>query len=273
MSRYTLNFRSIYSNTPSHPRLTTQTVGADLANEPRITFLVHGFSVSDAKGRKKLTELAKILEQDERRAYVSVLWPGDAPSWGPARRAVYPFATQKAKDCAKFFIDYLEELELPTGTNLSFISHSLGARFVMEIVRLLGTTDYRVSRVCLMAAAINDDSLVDEYDGFGKVVERLAVLASRMDMVLLGAYPAGTLLQLFRYRNTDVRLALGTRGPRPSRPSEVFHEQIPIGRNVQHGDYLPDPNLPACDKSRRKQSAASSYALRVITYKHDPSYL
>lgn len=128
-------------------------------------------------------------------------------------------------------------------------------------------------QVCLMAAAIDDFSLADpeEYRKAVALAQRTAVLASRRDKVLKGAYSAGDLLQAFIFLWKDeVGLALGYHGPKPAGehaiPDEIYHLQSPDGRDSDHGDYLPG-NFPSLN-----QRSAAHFADEVLQGAIAPRY-
>lgn len=240
----------------------------DLAREPRVAFLVHGFNVNRRDGQEKLLNLARNLPSNPDTACVAVTWPGD--SW--ARFASYPFEGNDADDTGTELARFIDRV-LPAGTELAFVSHSLGARVVMECLRRLGAGRYPVGQVCVMAAAMDDTSLADAHL-YLKVAEdagRVAVLSSARDKVLRFAYPLGDALQAFLFfRRDDAGRALGLRGPRAKEseavPTPVTHTQIPNARNVDHGDYL-DGEFP-----NPSQRAAAQFADAVLSGRPSPEY-
>lgn len=211
-----------------------------LAVQLRVVFLVHGFNVSRPSGQEKLAAFANRLTFDEDRALVAITWSGDS-SIGPVS---YPFEGNNADDTGAELAAFIQRTFAP-GTELSFVSHSLGARVVFETLKGLSGDRYPIGQVCVMAAAIDDFS-VSEPQVYSQQVtsaERVAVLASERDNVLRWAYPLGDLLQSFIFFWKDVSgLALGYHGPRPGRfdpiPPNVKHVQIPTNCGVDHGDYL-----------------------------------
>ena len=211
-----------------------------LAIRQRVVFLVHGFNVDRAGGQAQLKAFADRLRLAADVALVAVTWPGD--SWaGPAS---YPLEGNDADDTAAELAKFIQWV-LPRQTELSFVSHSLGARVVFETVKRLPPRAYRVAQLCVMAAAVDDFS-VSEPPVYLRQVEaasRVAVLASERDNVLRWAYPLGDLLQSFVFFWKDAGgLALGYHGPRPGRfdpvPANVTHVQIPTNCGVDHSDYL-----------------------------------
>jgi hypothetical protein len=242
----------------------------DLALEPKVTFLLHGFNVSRPKGWNGLLSLAANLPAAAAGGIVAVLWPGD--HWTGA--ISYSFEGPDADDSGCALARYIE-LALRPGTELSFVSYSLGARVVMETLRRL--PEYRVRQVCLMAAAIDDSSLADPalYRSAVERASRVAVLASKNDRVLKLAYPAGDALQAFFFAQDTVDLALGYHGPRSSGertvPDRVVCEQIPNDRRSDHGHYIPDPAEPL-PAALANQLSAARFANEVLGGAANPRY-
>lgn len=241
--------------------------------EPNITFLLHGFNVSRAEGRTGLDRLSLRLSAAQGGGIVAVLWPGD--HW--TGFVSYPFEGRDADDTADELARFIV-LVVHSGTPLSFVTHSLGARVAMEAMISLLEEDYSVTQVCLMAAAIDDYSVSSSED-YRVVVEeagRVAVLSSKEDEVLKYVYPAADLLQSFIFFwRESFGLALGYHGPRPDEdggpvPSNVLHEAIPEARNSDHGDYIPDPM--ASPKSQANQKSAAKFADEVIGGNANPTY-
>lgn len=134
--------------TPPSPTLDTLRRCTD------IVFLVHGFNVDRADGTVELGAFGAQLTALGPGAAVAVLWPGDSII-GPLS---YPFETSKADDSAVELATFIGD-NLPQRPRISFIGHSLGCRVVMETVRQLWIMNVPVAQVCLMAAAIDNDSL------------------------------------------------------------------------------------------------------------------
>jgi pimeloyl-ACP methyl ester carboxylesterase len=238
----------------------------DLRRERRISFLVHGYNVNRSDGSAALQRLAEDLT-DDGRAYVGVLWPGD--HWtGPVS---YPFEGQPADDTAATLVRYIKDI-VASGAELSFATHSLGARVALGAVARLPAT-YPVTQVCLMAAAIDDDSVANRaaYRRAVQGTTRVAVLASERDVVLRFAYPAGDFLQSLLFEKDYFSLALGYHGPRRTAqdniPAQVYHVQIPTSRGADHGDYLPG------DVPNKEQLSAVRFTRDVLQGIIQPNYI
>lgn len=232
----------------------------DLAAEPHLTFLVHGFNTSRAQGRRQLLGLAALLPSQSEGGLVSVLWPGD--HWiGPLS---YPFEGRDADDTAEELARFIE-LHVAPSQPLSFVGYSLGCRVSLETVKRLLGKAFSVQQVCLLAAAVDDFSLASQDDYLRPTLgsDRVAVLSSTKDLVLTLAYPAGDLFQAWIFFRDDVAgAALGYHGPRrdaaagTSVPDNVLHRPSRLGHG--HFDYLPDAEPSA------KQRWAAAFTDEVL---------
>lgn len=239
-----------------------------LSVHQRVVFVTHGFNVDRPGGLAQTNAFAARLDLPPDTARVAVVWPGDSRIGA----ASYMLEGNKADDTGAAFADFIE-WALPRGTELNFISHSLGARVVFETLKRLPRGAFRVPQVCVMAPAVDDFS-VSEPPVYRRPVEaagRVAVLSSERDNVLRWAYPLGDLLQSFVFFWKDVSgLALGYHGPRPGRfdpvPANVAHVPIPASCGVDHGDYL-FPDTPSALEAR-----AVAFATRVLSGAQAPEY-
>jgi Alpha/beta hydrolase of unknown function (DUF900) len=265
MSVFVLDFRLNDVDGPVVPgKLTLATPTMDTLQAcQNVVFMVHGFNVSRPDGSAELQKLGSLLTSVADGAAVAVLWPGDSKV-GPAS---YPFETNNADDTsvelAKFIHDNLSQ-----GTRISFVSHSLGARVVLQTIEQLRIMEIPVYQVCLMAGAVDNDCLasIAEFRAATLYALRTAVLYSPCNHVLEYAYPAGNLLSAFIHWTATTDAALGFTGPKaasgPSQniPSQVQATGIPTQDAVDHGDYLPNANS---DPSQ-KQLAAARYVNLVV---------
>lgn len=252
----------------------------ELRAESSVTFLLHGFNVDRPDGRRQLLELATLLAGEVAGGLVATLWPGD--HWLGALNfwlgaVSYPVEGQDADDTAVELVRFIERV-IPPGRSISFASHSLGARVVMETIRELRESDHLFNQVCLMAAAIDDDSLASalEYRNSVEASRRIAVLSSKQDNVLKYAYPVGDLLEAFAFWSESSGLALGYHGSMPAAdnlpvPGNVFDKRIPENRESDHGHYLPDPQVPDSPK-KQNQKSATQFTKEVLTLRPDPKY-
>jgi hypothetical protein len=139
----------------------------------------------------------------------------------------------------------------------------------MQTVQQLKIMGVPVNQVCLMAGAIDNDSLAGEADylAAAQYAERVAVLYSPSDTVLQYAYPAGNLLSAFIHWTATSDAALGFTGPTPASsddsaiPVEVSATGILKSAAVNHSDYIPNASGPPS----AKQLAAARYANLVLS--------
>jgi pimeloyl-ACP methyl ester carboxylesterase len=241
-----------------------------LQGERDVVFLLHGFNVSRPKGCVSLGRFAAELPLIQAgAAAVAVLWPGD--SWsGPG---CYPFEMGNADDTAAELARFIDETLINRPT-VSLAAHSLGCRVAMRTVELLRQSGYPVAQVCLLAAAIDNDSLADAqtYRRAAAYTDRVAVLSSECDRVLQYAYPAGNLVQAFLHWQRTSNAALGRTGPRPCGsppapvPAQVSGQSVPASCKADHSDYLPSCD-PAVAINPNQQAAAkfANTALGAVT--------
>lgn len=210
-----------------------------------IVFGVHGFNVNQREGVRSLGRLEPLLGLLEFDVFFGVLWPGDF--WIPFIN--YPFEGSDARESGKKLAAFCRA-EFGRAASFSFISHSLGARVVLEAVRWL---DRPAKAVCLTAGAIDRDCLTNEYkDAFANAA-LVTVLASHNDRVIQLAFPVGDFLSdLFR-REQDVRCGLGYDGPPRPVGATVPPWQIPDAAGYGHGDYLP-PSSPTIGPREQQES-------------------
>jgi hypothetical protein len=263
---FALDFRSAEVDgavVPGRLTLGTPTID-DLQACRSVAFMVHGFNVSRSDGTAELRNLGALLPAAAGGAAVAVLWPGDSMLGA----ASYPFETNKADDTAVELAKFIGDNLLP-GCSISFAAHSLGSRVVMQTVQQLKIKGVPVGQVCLMAGAIDNNSLADagHYRPAAEYAQRVAVLYSPGDKVLKYAYPAGNLLSAFLHWSATSDAALGYTGPKPaggadaSVPEGVVGTAIPAADDVNHSDYIPN----AAGPPSAKQLAAARYANLVFS--------
>jgi hypothetical protein len=163
-----------------------------------------------------------------------VLWPGDS-SFLPF--VDYVYEGSEAIASGKLLAAYLNR-HATLAQSLSFFSHSLGARTVLETIRGLNA---KPRRAILMAGAIEDTCLTQEYADASAKIGKICVVASVRDDVLKWAFPPGNLIgEIVMHGHPYDRTALGRSGPfRPLPPNlNVVTEQIPEGWDYGHLDYL-----------------------------------
>ena len=216
-----------------------------------LLFATHGFNVSYQAGAYSLGWLDRYFNLPSSNLVIGILWPGD--SWLPI--VDYPFEGNFALDCGRRLANFCDKWCLGA-QSLSFLSHSLGARLVLEAVTHL---DRPAQSVCLTAAAINRDCLTTEYSAAAANCALISVLASHEDWVLKFAFSVGDpFADLLHDDHTPFQAALGSAGPPPPIPQSVRYPwQIPNGEDYGHHDYLPpDPtSLPPPDGTKWPRAA------------------
>ncbi|OJY56376.1 MAG: hypothetical protein BGP19_05865 [Thiobacillus sp. 0-1251] len=229
----------VLSTEPDEPK--TVSGLADRVRGRDVLLVTHGFNVDQADGIASLSHWKERLTLPPNVLFVGILWAGDA--WVPVVN--YPFegddATQSGKLLAEFLNRHFDE-----ASSLAFASHSLGARVVLETIAHL---DARVRRLSLMAGAIDNTCLQDEYQKAAGKVDSISLLASRGDWVLEFAFPVGNFLSGIVSRGHPyVHEALGREGPARVNLANLHSGwQIPDGWGYGHGDYLahkPGQSLP-----------------------------
>jgi hypothetical protein len=202
-----------------------------------VLMVTHGFNVNQMDGLQKLSDWAKLLNLGST-VCVGMLWPGDA-RW--IHVVDYPVEGNEAMAAGNDLASFINT-NFSGALSLSFASHSLGARTVMQAIAGLSRS---VRRLLLMAGAIDNTCLSSEYAAAARNVQSISVLASRSDDVLKWAFPTGNFVSgLFSRGVPYVHEAMGREGPAEPYPSpDNVHAdwQIPDGWDYGHGSYLP-PN-------------------------------
>jgi len=210
-----------------------------------VTFVAHGFNVSRQEGVDELSGWAKRLTLQPSGLLVGVLWPGDS-RYLPVLD--YPGEDSVAAHAGKM-LGPLIERNFTAAAALSFVSHSLGARVVLETIRAMSAT-VGIHTLSLMAGAIDDDCLTNQYRLEINRVNRVQVLASLKDDVLSLAFPVGNLAAgIISQGHPYWHAALGHRGPEFGWPGKIVNGwQIPDEWEYGHGDYLPHTDAPPAVK-------------------------
>ncbi len=222
-----------------HPQVVSALTSAMQGKD--VLFITHGFNVNQPAGIDCLFRWAGLLQLGNV-VVVGMLWPGDS-SW--AHGIDYPVEGNDAMSSADAISDFLNN-NSAGAFSLSFASHSLGARVVLQIIQNLSRSAHRL---LLMAGAIDNTCLNDEFEVAAANVESISILASRSDDVLKWLFPAGNFVGgLFSHGSPYVHMALGREGPAAPYPDPNNIRagwQIPDGWGYGHGNYLPDAPVPA----------------------------
>lgn len=202
-----------------------------LARGRDVLFGTHGFNVNQEDGIASLSNWETKLQLGTA-LFVGVLWPGDAklPLF-----IDYPCEGDEANKSGDLLGDFLDK-NFADAASLSFVSHSLGARMVLETIRSLKR---RVRRLALMAGAIEDNCLTSEYQKSAEKVDSISILASRSDWVLEFAFPPGNLARDIISRDHPYwSSAIGREGPTQVRDNIAANWQMPDAWSYGHLDYL-----------------------------------
>ncbi|MFZ0301151.1 MAG: alpha/beta hydrolase [Terracidiphilus sp.] len=193
----------------------------------------HGFNVDRADGVSSLSGWEGLLQLPQSSVFAGLLWPGDS-IW--AHGLDYPSEASVADQAGQLIGSYIET-NFAAAASISFVSHSLGARVVLAAI---SNMQRRVRRLTLMAGAIDNDCLTNEYGTVPDTVDSISLLASNGDTVLSELFPLGNFFAgILDEGHPWVRSALGHRGPAGTAPANFEPPyQIPDGWSYNHGDYL-----------------------------------
>lgn len=201
-----------------------------------VVIATHGFNVDRDKGIEHLSLWSTRCQLSASGLFVGVLWPGDSRFFPIID---YPFEGDEAIASGRLLASFLNHAAVDAAS-ISFVSHSLGARTVLEALKKL---ERKARRLILMAAAVEDDCLAKEYQLAAKNVEEIYVISSRKDSVLEFAFPIGNPIgEIIMHGHPYFKTALGREGPMPPIPLEQRGGawRIPDGWDYGHGDYLPE---------------------------------
>jgi Alpha/beta hydrolase of unknown function (DUF900) len=199
-----------------------------------LVLAAHGFNVSRKDGVDSLTHWNTLMNLPGNFLFAGVLWPGDSRYFPVVD---YPFEGDEALASGRLLASFVNR-QAAAAASVSLVSHSLGARVVLEA---LAGIDRGARRLIMMAGAIENDCLVKEYQNAAGKADEIYALASRSDDVLKYAFPAGNLVgQIIMHGHPYARTALGRDGPAQplALPQRGGAWQIPDGWGYGHGDYL-----------------------------------
>jgi hypothetical protein len=203
-----------------------------------VLLAAHGFNVSYASGLASLAQLERALGLDVSASdqFLGVLWPGD---WAiPAVN--YPAEDSIASHAGRLLGGFCNQW-LGQARSLNFLSHSLGARVILEAI---AACSQRVRTACITAGAVNAGCLGEEYARAAADCDRILTLSSRSDLVLQFAFPPGDFLADILYPDhPQFEEALGREGPERPVAANVGPSQIADAAGYDHGDYFPPGSL------------------------------
>jgi hypothetical protein len=227
-----------------------------------VIFAVHGFETDQLYGTRMFARLNARLALPPSAVFIGVLWPGD--SWLPF--VDYPVEGSISMDTGNRLAGYCNTW-LGAANSFSFVSHSLGARVVLQTLVELNR---KAKLACLTAAAINQSCLAEEYAAAMQNVEAMTLLTSRKDQVLEMAYPPGDVIaDTLDHDHPYLEPALGYDGPSVGEtPLVAWPWRICDVEAYDHGDYhAPGDNTPAPvdGNGQPKWLAVAAYFLRALS--------
>jgi hypothetical protein len=199
-----------------------------------VLIATHGYNVNRADGIAHLSNWEGLLELAPLPSiFVGVLWPGDSV-W--AHGLDYPEEPRIANEAGMLIAPFLDA-NFGNAASISFASHSLGARLVLQTVSKMGLP---VRRVVLMAGAIDNNCLNTEFKAAAGRIARISVLASKKDEVLSALFPLGNLIGgIIAEGHPWWHAALGHCGPSKPNPGNFQSPfEIPSNWAYGHHNYL-----------------------------------
>jgi hypothetical protein len=196
----------------------------------------HGFHVNRANGIDYLNHWSEWMRLGDNGFFVGALWPGDAPC---VPFVDYPIEGNEAIKSGQLLADYLAA-QFTGANSLSFASHSLGARVVLETIRNLSKS-FKVGTVTMMAGAIDDTCLTNEYKDAASRIGKISVLYSSCDDVLKWAFTvANPVAGIVTRGDPYWHGAMGRDGPNPpDQPSNLWKSPVlPDTWDFGHGSYI-----------------------------------
>lgn len=213
----------------------------DYIRGQHVLIATHGFNVDRAAGIACLSNWESLLQLPLSSAFVGLLWPGDSV-W--AHGLDYPDEPKVANGAGALLAPFIDA-NFSGAASVSFASHSLGARVILETINDMST---QVRRVTIMAGAIDDNCLITEFSDAAAKIGTISVLASKKDEVLSMLFPLGNFFAgIIAEGHPWWRAALGHTGPAHPMPANFKAPfEIPNAWDYQHGDYMRINNpLPA----------------------------
>jgi pimeloyl-ACP methyl ester carboxylesterase len=192
----------------------------------------HGFNVNQHDGIECLAEWEPLLQLPGTAVFVGLLWPGDSDSIYALSYPVEPANAMLTGTMVGQFID----ANFADAASVSLAGHSLGTRVVLETI---ATMKRRVRRAILMAGAVSDDCLTNEFAGVPGKVDSITVLSSMQDEILEWAFPIGNFASEIIGRDHPWwQSALGRFGPSVAPSNFAPPNRIPDEWSYGHLDYL-----------------------------------
>jgi hypothetical protein len=200
--------------------------------------MTHGFENDRQQGTDALNEWKTHLNIEPEPFYIGVLWPGDCfiPIF-----INYIWEGSEAQKSGTMLGQFVDQ-NFGAAASVSFGSHSLGVRVMLQAIRQLTQvgTDRPARRLLTLAAAIEDDTLINEFKDAAAKVQGITVVYSLQDHVLALAYPAGNLIGgILERGDANLKAALGRSGPVDPVPANfIGNPRLPDTWSYGHTDYL-----------------------------------
>ncbi len=197
-----------------------------------VLIVTHGFNNNREEGIHALSEWRKLMSLPDSAAYLGLLWPGDSESVHALSYPTAPACAMRAGAKLAAFVN----ANLQSAASLSFVSHSLGTRVVLEAI---GVMQLPVRRAILMAGAVNARCLTGEFSQIQQKAGEIVVLASSEDEILRWAFPVGDFCaEMIDHNHPWWESALGRFGPAGNPLHYLPPCEIPKAWNYGHCDYL-----------------------------------
>ena len=206
-----------------------------------VFLMAHGYNVDREHGTNSLNQWKSKLNLPTPPIFIGVLWPGDCvlPIF-----IDYVWEGSEAEKSGTMLGEFVRD-NFGFAASLTFASHSLGARIVLQAIQTLADP-VRVRNLILFAAAIEDDTLLHEFNAAARRIDRISIVYSLEDHVLQLAYPGGNLIGgLIERGDPNVKAALGRLGPSAPWPGKILpNPRLPSSWNFGHTDYMTTTPVP-----------------------------
>jgi hypothetical protein len=219
---------------------------ADIAGRD-VFLMAHGYNVNRPHGTAALSEFKSKLQAGigTGPVFIGILWPGDCilPIF-----IDYVWEGSEAEESGQLVGEFVRDRLAAVSGTITFASHSLGARVVLNAVQTLANAANapRVRNLILFAGAIEDDTLLNEFNAAANQVDRISIVYSLEDHVLALAYPAGNLIGgLIERDDPNLKAALGRLGPTAAWPGKILaNPRLPDDWDYGHTDYMSTDPIP-----------------------------
>ena len=144
-----------------------------------VLIATHGFNNDRQQGIQALFRVEKAVEPARFRG---VSRPVVARRFGILHALCYSAEPAHAMDAGAKLATFVDA-NLQNTASLSFVSHSLGARVILEAMTEM---QLPVRRAIIMAGAVDDHCLTGEFSAIQQKTQVIAALASKEDEVAMG---------------------------------------------------------------------------------------